>query len=301
MTDNFSNKGNVFSENDALDINELASLNDDFSIDFLDQLQNQIAQSANITNDGAMFEETTNADGSASTDASNQKTSIPSRININDNFDDNFIKKYKARLNKQEAAKESTKDKEETSQTTTPSVEEQITNPEFKSKQENAFATDDKNKKISKKDLKLQKAENEDIEKLTNGNISEKPLDVGQVEYNESLDLLDGNVKYSKYVIYIDPENAEFIDSLTVKERKNLINKILKEQDVIVTTRHRFKTLQSIIKHAVVAIITITISVPLIYFLINASLEATVSNYQRSKANFKILYKEKGKIKKELY
>ena len=40
--------------------------------------------------------------------------------------------------------------------------------------------------------------------------------------YNDSLDLLDGNVKYSKYVMYIEPQNVDFIESLTVKERKNI-------------------------------------------------------------------------------
>lgn len=305
MANNFGNRGNIFSANDALDINELASLNDDFSNDFLDQLQNQIAQSANIANDGAMFEETP-ADSNNEISESNA-TAInpnpPSRISLNDSFDDNFIKKYKAKLNKQELVKEEKKEEPpalpEPEVMSTPlvaevaPVEQKVVDEQPK-KEESPF------KKALKQDLNPQKTENSDIEKLSSGNISEKPLDVGQIEYNDSLDLLDGNVKYSKYVIYIDPENTEFIESLTVKERKNLINKILKEQDVIVTTKNRFRLLKKIIKHAIVAVITITIFVPFIYFLINVSLEATINNYQRSKDSFKVLYKEKGKIQKNL-
>ena len=138
---------------------------------------------------------------------------------------------------------------------------------------------------------------NEDIEKVSNGNITERALDKKQKEYNDSLDFLDGNVKYSKYVIYIDPQNVDFIDSLTVKERKNLINKILREQDDITITKQRFQKAQTIIKHAIVAILTIAISIPVIYYTINASLEASINNYRRSQSMFQTLYKQGGKIK----
>jgi hypothetical protein len=77
----------------------------------------------------------------------------------------------------------------------------------------------------------------EKIEKLSGGNITEKPLTREQLEYSEALDYIDNNVNYSKYVIYIDPENKEFIESLTVKERKNLINSILREQEDVAITK----------------------------------------------------------------
>ena len=110
------------------------------------------------------------------------------------------------------------------------------------------------------------------------------------------MDFLDGNVKYSKYVIYIDPKNVDFIESLTVKERKNLINNILRQQDDIKLTKQRFKVVQTVIKHVIVAILTITISIPIIYLTINASLEATINNHRRSQTNWQMLYKEHGKI-----
>ena len=118
------------------------------------------------------------------------------------------------------------------------------------------------------------------------------------MEYNESLDYLDDNIKYTKYVIYIDPENKDFIDSLTVKERKNIINRLLREQDDIAITKKRLGLIQTVIKHSIIAIITITIAIPVVYWTINASLEASINNYRRSQTIFKTLYKEKGKIKK---
>ena len=142
--------------------------------------------------------------------------------------------------------------------------------------------------------------EKNEIENLSSGNIIEKPATQEQVNYNDSLDFLDDNVKYSKYVIYIDPENTDFIDSLTVKERKNLINRILREQDDITITKRRLGMIQTIIKHAIIAIITIAIAVPVVYFTINASLEATINNYRQSQTIFKTLYREKGKIKNNI-
>ena len=105
------------------------------------------------------------------------------------------------------------------------------------------------------------------------------------------------NIKYSKYVIYIDPENTEFIEGLTLKERKNLINRILREQDDIAITKKRLTLFQTVIKHSIVAIITIAIAIPVVYWTINASLEATINNHRRSQKIFKTLYREKGKIK----
>ena len=83
---------------------------------------------------------------------------------------------------------------------------------------------------------------------------------------------------------------------MTVKERKNLINRILREQDDIAITKRRWSMIQAIVKHTIIAIITIAITIPIIYFTINASLEATINNYRNSQTIFKTLYKEHGKI-----
>ena len=87
------------------------------------------------------------------------------------------------------------------------------------------------------------------------------------------------------------------MDSLTVKERKNLINRIIREQDDIALTKRRLGLVQTVLKHSIIAVITIAIAVPVTYWIINASLEASIDNYRRSKTAFKTLYREKGKIK----
>ena len=291
--------GNIFNEKDSMDINELASLNEDISPELIEQLQKKIEQESlgmqvnsevqsALLDDVNLFEEIpipTDDAIMAQTSAEPVETDITNTISnvestqteisqkeINNSFDDNFIKKYKAKLRKQSEA------------------ENAFDAPANDTISDAAFAGNENAAEFN--------AENsEDIGKLTHGNIVEKPVTQEQKSYNDSLDFLDGNVKYSKYVIYIDPQNVEFIEGLTVKERKNLINKIIKEQEDITITKHRFQVAQTILKHVIIAILTITISIPVIYYAINASLEASINNYRRSQTNFKTLYKEKGKIK----
>lgn len=263
--DNNTQRGKVFNANDSLDINELASLNDDISAEFIEQLQSQVSKNASEftgkpasdSEDGALFEEVS-AESQTSEEKKEETPAVEKapKVNIDDSIDDNFIKKYKAKLNKQ--------------------------------KMEGAAAAESSSAAKS--------SPTEKIENVSGGNIIEKPIVQEQVNYNDSLDYLDENIKYSKYVIYIDPENTDFIESLTVKERKNLINRILREQDDIAITKKRFNMVQALIKHTLIAIITIAISIPVIYFTINASLEASINNYRRSQTIFKTLYKEKGKI-----
>lgn len=271
---------NIFNDKDSIDINELASLNEDISPDLIDQLQQKLSKDAstlnendkslsgagfNVNDDTTLFEEpqksTDTEDNSSKIE---QQKPVKKEFNLDKNFDDNFIKKYKAKLNKQKEANSKNKQESEAINTISSAAFSENTD--------------------------------ENIEQITKGNISERKITSAQKNYNDSLDFLDGNVKYSKYVIYIDPQNVDFIDSLTVKERKNLINRILREQDDIAITKHRFRVINSVLKHIIVAILTVTISIPIIYWTINASLEATINNYRRSQTNFQTLYKENGKI-----
>ena len=327
------NNNDIMNINDPLDINELAALNDDISAEFIEQLQNQITKTSKLIEKkpakkdvSTLFEEVDTKD---STENSNENF-VP---HLDDSIDDNFIKKYKAKIEKQrnaqfkEAEAEAEKEKEKLLEQEREQKRKQEAEAKAKAEEEAKIKAEAEAKALeetrikaeveakkasekAQKDFsnKSQSANNESknentqqIESLTNGNIIEKKATAEQIEYNESLDLLDENVKYSKYVIYIDPENTEFIESLTVKERKNLINRILKEQDNIVITKKRLNSFHMFIKHAIIAILTIAIATPIIYFTINASLEATINNHRRSQTIFKTLYKEKGKIKNIQY
>lgn len=276
-------KNNIYNDNDSMDINELAALNGDVSDEMLEQLTAQLTQNIGSdvqggSEDGNLFEEPISETVSEVSDVVSEisepvteepKEEKPAEVveskpapkkeevKLDESFDDNFIKKYKARLNKQALPKDT------------------------------SDYVDDK-----------PKAEDsgEPIEKISQGNITEKTMTQEQIDYNDSLDFLDGNVKYSKYVIYVDPQNVDFIESLTVKERKNLINGILKQQGDITLTKRRFKVIETVIRHAIVAILTITVSIPVIYYAINTSLEATINNHRQSQTVWQTLYREHGKI-----
>ena len=295
----------VLSEDDPLDINELASLNEEISDEFIEQLQNKIFASANIKNDGDLFEEVA------------EKNPADSTV-FNEDLDDNFIKKYKAKLKK--GTERNTDDSSEPdSVPKEPEIAQfaELNNEPIPSAEpeepvkanenaEIAQAVPESEVAVPNVDLAetppLKEKTNtsgSSIESVTGGNITEKPLTKETAAYNESLDYLDGNIKYSKYVVYIDPENKDFIESLTVKERKNLINRIIKEQDSISVTKRRLNKMQAVLTHTIVAILTVTIAIPCIYWAINASLEATINSYRSSQNVFSQLYKENGKINKK--
>ena len=310
---NKNNSKDIFNINDTLDINELASLNDDISTEFIEQLQNQVAQNASEFTGRSIDE--LNDDSSLFEEVQNQKSQPTTRINIDENIDDNFIKKYKAKLNKQQQKIATQTEEEKKAQAVAPNEKEkekaveetnlQIETPDINIEQPATIESiiDNTVKEITIKEQpkkttdREKNAVQEEIKELSGGNIIETPAKKEQLEYNEMLDLADNNIKYSKYVIYIDPENKEFMDSLTVKERKNLVNRIIREQDDIAITKHRLNIIKTVIKHTIIAIITIAIAIPISYWIINVSLEATIDNYKRSKTAFKTLYREKGKIK----
>lgn len=270
--------GNFYNNNDSLDINELAALNNDISDDMLEKLSQQVAMGVQQNdNDAALFEEPKETAQETSQDEGG--------------YEDDFMRKFKAKKNKAAASQPQTELVQE------PETIEKTADEEIPAEQ--VAETEQIKEPLpieSSQELPVVQPPTEPIEQVTKGNIIEKAVTQEQLQYNDSLDYLDGNVKYSKYVVYVDPQNVDFMESLTVKERKNLINSILREQDDIGITKQRYKKMQTVITHVVVAILTVAISIPIIYYTINASLEASINNYRRSQTNFQTLYRENGKI-----
>ena len=269
MSDNRNQNNKVYNENDTWDVNELVALEKEVTPDLIETLQTQAAQTAE-----SFSRET--ASGQSDDDSELFEEVPTPQIQELPQEPENSSPESNSDLGNKQST----------------SPEEDI--PVDKNTQNTSSDTESQTDVSAKEDGHI---ENKEIELLTNGNIIEKPITPEQLEYNKNLDYLDENTKYNKYVIYIAPENIEFIESLTVKERKNLINKILREQDDIALTKRKLATVQTVIKHIVVAVITLLLAVPAIYITINASLEATINNYKQSQSIFKTLYKEHGKIK----
>ena len=100
-----------------------------------------------------------------------------------------------------------------------------------------------------------------------------------------------------KYVIYVDQKNIPFIDSLTTAQRKKLVNDILEEQDRRVAQKKLMAKRSLFIQNLIIATICMVIFFPIMFWIVNKAMEASIANYRQSKKNFEVLYKEQGKIK----
>ncbi len=110
----------------------------------------------------------------------------------------------------------------------------------------------------------------------------------------EKLKLQEGE---KKYVIYIEPDNIDYIESLSIKDRKKIINKVLHEQDEISKKRKELKERVKFTKQIIIMVLTVTLALPIFFVVLNKSIEITILNYQLAQQNFVKLYKEQGKIK----
>lgn len=110
----------------------------------------------------------------------------------------------------------------------------------------------------------------------------------------EKLKLAPGE---KKFVIYIEPENLDFIEGLTLKERKRLINNVLHEQDDLSKRRREAQERAKFTKQVIIMVLTVVLALPVFFVVLNKSVEITILNYQQAQQNFVKLYKEQGKIK----
>lgn len=99
-----------------------------------------------------------------------------------------------------------------------------------------------------------------------------------------------------KYVIYIDPENVDFIENLSIDDRKKIINSILKEQDKKIARKKILNRQKNFLKQAIVVVLTALIAFPAMLWVANKSILISIENYQQASKNFEKLYKERGKI-----
>ena len=83
------------------------------------------------------------------------------------------------------------------------------------------------------------------------------------------------------------------------KERKDLFNSILREQDDIRIARREEEQRRKLITNIMIFVVTFTVVVPLMFLLVNKCLEATISNQERAQNNFKVLFREHGKIQNQ--
>lgn len=104
------------------------------------------------------------------------------------------------------------------------------------------------------------------------------------------------NKNTKKYVIYIDSENVDYIENLSIKERKSVINRVLKDENAKGIAKREAIRKNKFIAHIILACLTFIVSIPLIFILINKATEISINNYKGARHNFSQLYKDNGKI-----
>ena len=141
-------------------------------------------------------------------------------------------------------------------------------------------------------------AENSDD---TNQQELQNPLEVMEKLEKEQQNDADakGNSEYKKYVLKINRKYQDIIDKMTNEEREHYFNAMLE----FYLANQPKQELKLRIKESAINILTVVltcvIGIPLIFFVSNKSIEATISNYKQTQTNFINLYREKGGIKKK--
>lgn len=130
----------------------------------------------------------------------------------------------------------------------------------------------------------------EEIDKHLESAISQFPV-VNQTEPAEH----DESIK--KYVVYVEADNVDYMENLSVNERKIVINDILREQNYLTKQERAMLRKKQFFSHLVLAIITFVVFFPLLFILVNKAAKITMENYSTAKSNFTKLYKEHGRIK----
>lgn len=147
---------------------------------------------------------------------------------------------------------------------------------------------------VQEEPKETEKVEFEELPKLAVSQDEKNDLTPQVPDFGSAAQEVDLGSK--KYVVYVDSDNINYIEALSIKERREIVNKILREQNQTTIKEKELARRKKFIKHMVFACITFIIAFPIVFFVVNASMTATMTNYQQAKDNFSKLYKQQGKI-----
>lgn len=93
-----------------------------------------------------------------------------------------------------------------------------------------------------------------------------------------------------KFVVMVNVENIEFFDKIPLDERTKLFNELLKNYKNNLESDKQKKHMIKLTKHMVVGILTILLSLPIMFVVVNKSIQMTVQNYKDVQNSFEKLY-----------
>ena len=98
-----------------------------------------------------------------------------------------------------------------------------------------------------------------------------------------------------KFVVMVNSENVEFFDKIPMEERTKLFNQLLSDYKKNIEDKKKKKHLIKFSKHMFLGIMTVLISLPIMFVVVNKSIELTVKNYQDVQNNFEKLYESRNR------
>ena len=100
--------------------------------------------------------------------------------------------------------------------------------------------------------------------------------------------------KPKKFVVMVEPENIDFFDKIPMEERTKLFNQLLATHKKNLVTEKSRKHLIKFSKHMFVGIMTVLLSLPVMFLIVNKSIELTINNYKDVQNSFEKLYESKN-------
>ena len=97
-----------------------------------------------------------------------------------------------------------------------------------------------------------------------------------------------------KFVVMVNAENVEFFDKIPMEERTHLFNNLLANYKKSLEQAKQKKHLIKFSKHMFVAIMTILLSLPIMFVVVNKSIELTIQNYKDVQNSFEKLYESRN-------
>lgn len=97
-----------------------------------------------------------------------------------------------------------------------------------------------------------------------------------------------------KFVINIQNEYIEYFEELLPEKRSELINNFLKNEVENVSVNRRKKLIARFLKHLLIILITIVVGFPIIFYVVNSSIQSTLKSYNYMQVNFERLYQQKN-------
>jgi ATP-dependent Zn protease len=101
-------------------------------------------------------------------------------------------------------------------------------------------------------------------------------------------------IKSKKFVFQINPENIKFVDSLSYEDKNIIINQLITNYKDGTYTSNKPQTSTMILKYVISISVIFIILIPVLFFLLNSSMNATKTNYKMYQGGFEKLFKTRN-------